>query len=102
MAKFGKNSTNKEKKNIFESLEELDVGTSFIVDSVRDTEYGVFFNLVLFDAVIIFGCRVVEGKNGDFVAMPSRKAGERYYNYVGIKLSEELTQEILNAVEEKL
>lgn len=102
MAKFThKNYAKEEKKNVFDTLEVLN-DCVFRVDSVRETEYGVYFNLVLFDAVIIFGCRIVEGKNGAFISMPSRKSGDRYYSHVGIKLTEELTQEILNAVEEKL
>lgn len=102
MAKFThKNYAKEEKKNVFDTLEVLN-DCVFRVDSVRETEYGVYFNLVLFESVIIFGCRIVEGKNGAFISMPSRKSGDRYYSHVGIKLTEELTQEILNAVEEKL
>lgn len=102
MANFNhKNSAKEEKKNVFDTLEVLN-DCVFRVDSVRETEYGVYFNLVLFESVIIFGCRIVEGKNGAFVAMPSRKSGDRYYSHIGIKLSEKLTQEILNAVEEIL
>lgn len=102
MANFNrKNSAKEEKKNVFDTLEVLN-DCVFRVDSVRETEYGVYFNLVLFESVIIFGCRIVEGKNGAFISMPSRKSGDRYYSHVGIKLTEELTQEILNAVEEKL
>lgn len=102
MANFNrKNSAKEEKKNVFDTLEVLN-NCVFRVDSVRETEYGVYFNLVLFESVIIFGCRIVEGKNGVFISMPSRKSGDRYYSHVGIKLSEKMTQEILNAVEEKL
>lgn len=102
MANFNrKNSAKEEKKNVFDTLEVLN-DCVFRVDSVRETEYGVYFNLVLFESVIIFGCRIVEGKNGAFISMPSRKSGDRYYSHVGIKLTEDLTQEILNAVEEKL
>ena len=101
MANFNRNKSNKEvkKQNIFDSLMVLESDTTFSVDSVRETEYGVFFNLVLFDAVVIFGCRVVDGKNGAFISLPSRKAGDRYYNHVGVKLSDELTQVILDTVE---
>lgn len=102
MANFNrKNSAKEEKKNVFDTLEVLN-NCVFRVDSVRETEYGVYFNLVLFESVIIFGCRIVEGKNGAFISMPSRKSGDRYYSHVGIKLTEELTQEIIYAVEEKL
>lgn len=101
MANFNHKNSAKEEKNVFNTLEVLN-DCEFRVDSVRETEYGVYFNLVLFDSVIIFGCRIVEGKNGAFISMPSRKSGDRYYSHVGIKLSEKMTQEILNAVEEIL
>lgn len=102
MANFNrKNSAKEEKKNVFDTLEVLN-DCAFRVDSVRETEYGVYFNLVLFESVIIFGCRIVEGKNGAFISMPSRKSGDRYYSHVGIKLTEDLTQKILYAVEEIL
>lgn len=102
MATFNrKNSAKEEKKNVFDNLEVLN-DCEFRVDSVHETEYGVYFNLVLFESVIIFGCRIVEGKNGAFIGLPSRKSGDRYYSQVGIKLSEKMTQEILNAVEEIL
>lgn len=105
MANFNRKNSNNKKKNtnIFDTLEECNCGnTNFSVDSVRETEYGVFFNLILWDAVVIFGCRVVDTAKGAFIGMPSRKGGDRYYNYVGIMFSDELTKEILNAVWEKL
>lgn len=101
MAKFThKNYAKEEKKNIFDTLEVLE-DCEFRLDSVRETEYGVYFNLILCDMVIIFGCKATFGKHGAFIAFPSRKSGDRYYSHVGIKLSEKMTQEILNAVTEE-
>lgn len=102
MANFNhKNSAKEEATNVFDTLEVLN-NCEFKVDSVRDTDYGVFFNLVICNSIIIFGCRVVYGKHGTFISMPSRKSGDRYYSHVGIKLADDLTQEILNAVGDQL
>ena len=50
-------------------------------------------NTVVFDVdingVMIYGCRYVEGKNGDFVSFPSYKGSDdKYYNHCWIKLGD--------------
>jgi DNA-binding cell septation regulator SpoVG len=38
---------------------------------------------------MIYGCRFVEGKNGDFVSFPSYKGSDgKYYSHAYIKLDE--------------
>ena len=64
-------------------------------------------DLVYFDVeingVTIYGCKVVEGKNGDFISFPSHKGKDgKYYNYAYIKLSDEQTKEIISQVENML
>lgn len=56
---------------------------------IRAKEYKdtVFFDVNI-NGVSIYGCRFVEGKNGDFVSFPSYKKGDRYYNHAYIKLDE--------------
>ena len=62
----------------------------------------VYFDVVI-NGVTIYGCKVVEGKNGDFISFPSHKGkDEKYYNYVYIKLSDEQTAGIVKQVEEML
>ena len=40
----------------------------------------VYFDVVI-NGVTIYGCKVVEGKNGDFISFPSHKGkDDKYYN----------------------
>lgn len=82
--------------------------TESLVHSVEVTRAIAFDNGgVVFDVIIngvtIYGCRVVEGKNGDFVSFPSRQGKDKkYYNHVYIKLTDEDTKEIISKVEKAL
>lgn len=68
-------------------------------NQVKDT---VYFDVVIND-VTIYGCRVIEGKDGDFVAFPSHKGkDDKYYNHVYIKLDDKATEDIIHQVEEML
>lgn len=68
-------------------------------NQVKDT---VYFDVVI-NGVTIYGCKVVEGKNGDFVSFPSHKGkDDKYYNHAYIKLSEEQTADIVSQVEKML
>lgn len=59
---------------------------------------GIVFDLNV-DDITIYGCRVIQGKKGDFVAFPQRKGGDgKYYSHVYIALTEDETQEILEKV----
>ena len=44
----------------------------------------VFYDICIANTVIIKDCRLVSGKNGDFIATPARKAGNNYYPYAYI------------------
>lgn len=60
---------------------------------------GVTFDLEV-NGIKIYGCRVAEGKNGDFISLPSRKGTDgKYYNHVYIPFSEEDQKAILETVE---
>lgn len=57
---------------------------------IRAKEYKetVFFDMEV-NGVTIYGCRFVEGKNGDFVSFPSYKGKDgKYYNHVYVKLDD--------------
>ena len=43
-----------------------------------------FYDICISNTVIIKDCRLVSGKNGDFIATPARKAGDNYYPYAYI------------------
>ena len=82
--------------------------TESVVKSVQVTRAKTFDNGgVVFDMVIndiaIYGCRVIEYKDGDFISFPSRKGSDdKYYNHVWVKLTDEDTKEIISQVEKKL
>ena len=63
---------------------------------------GVTFDLTV-NGVKIYGCRVVEGKNGDFIGFPSRKGSDgKYYSHAYAALDPDATSLVLSAVEEDL
>ena len=57
-------------------------------------------NLTLDDCFVVKGLKVVEGKNGLFVAMPSQKVGEEYQDTV-FPITKEFRQEIIDIVLEE-
>lgn len=77
--------------------------SSFEVKRANCTDNGlVFFDMVI-NGITIYGLRVVEGKNGDFIAFPSNKGKDgNYYNVVWCKFSDDDSNAIIKAVEEKL
>ena len=58
-----------------------------------------FYDICIANTVIIKDCRLVSGKNGDFIAAPARKAGDDYYPYAYIS---EAVQETILKLMEKL
>ena len=59
---------------------------------------GIVFDLNV-DDITIYGCRIILGKKGDFVAFPQRKGKDgNYYSHVYLALTEEETEEILEKV----
>ena len=68
-------------------------------NQVNDT---VLFDVVI-NGVTIYGCKVIEGKNGDFISFPSHKGKDgKYYNHAWVKLSDDDTAAIVKQVEEML
>lgn len=58
----------------------------------------VLFNLTI-DDFTIYGCHVVEGKNGDFISLPSRKGKDgKYWGIVYKRFSQDETSLILDMV----
>lgn len=77
------------------------------LDSFAVTRAVVVGNTILFDVVLngltVYGCSVVEGKNGDFISFPSRKGKDgKYYSIVWARISDEDQKAILDEVEKKL
>lgn len=92
-----KPNTNKECKEKKESTFKVD---SFEVTRAKCWDNGgVTFDLEV-NGMKIYGCRVCEGKNGDFISFPARKGSDgKYYNHVYIPFQEEDQKNILEAVE---
>ena len=56
------------------------------VKRAKEYKDTVFFDVDI-NGVMIYGCRFVEGKNGDFVSFPSYKGSDgKYYSHAYIKL----------------
>ena len=63
---------------------------------------GVVFDVTI-NGVSIYNCRVVEGKNEDFISFPARKGSDgKYYSHAYIKLTEDDTKKIISLVEKAL
>lgn len=55
------------------------------------------------NGISIYGVRVAEGKNGDFLSFPQRKGGDgKYYHIAYVRLCEEDQKAILSEIERKL
>ena len=66
--------------------------------AVQFDDSDVLFDLTI-DDFTIYGCRVVEGKNGDFISLPSRKGKDgKYWGIVYKRFTGEETNEILDMV----
>lgn len=92
------------------SKQDKPVNLEFVIENVREFEDGnVSFNIQL-GRCMIYGCRIITGRKGEFISFPQRcvpalKKGEkdRYYSHARIlDLTEEEQAEIINAVYEKL
>ena len=59
----------------------------------------IVFDMIVND-VSIYGCRLIEGKKGNFVAFPQRKGKDgKYYGHAYIKLSDEDVANIVAQIE---
>lgn len=65
---------------------------------VQFFDKNVLFDLTI-DDFTIYGCRVVEGKNGNFISFPSRKGKDgKYWGLVYKRFSQDETSLILDMV----
>lgn len=83
-------------------------GVIFKVEHVRDwgRNGGISFSLRIEGGpllVEIYGCRIINGRDGEFVAFPQRKGGDgRYYKRAYVELTDDQTDEIISAVYDAL
>jgi len=60
----------------------------------------ITFDMII-NEVSIYGCRLVDGKNGKFVSFPSRKGKDgNYYSHAFYKLTNDDTANIVAQIEE--
>lgn len=59
----------------------------------------IFYDICIANTVIIKDCRLVSGRNGDFIAPPARKAGDNYYPYAYI--SEAVQDTVLDLIDDE-
>ena len=58
-----------------------------------------FATLTLYEDIKIYNCRIVYGKNGPFLSMPSYQGSDdKYYNYCYIDKDSDLAKEINDLV----
>lgn len=96
------NKPNTESKAKSKKGEELKID-SFSVNRVHQFDNGgVTFDMTV-NGISIYGCRVVETKDGDFIGLPQRKGNDgKYYSIVWARFSEQDTKDILAEVEKNL
>ena len=80
---------------------------AFAVANVRNYSDSVcFFDLYVrseLGIIVIYSCKVITGEKGDFIAFPSSEgSNKKYYNHAWIKLSDETTEAIVNAVSDNI
>lgn len=71
---------------------------------IRAKEYKetIFIDINI-NGVTIYGCRYVEGKNGDFISFPSYKGkDDKYYSHAYAELTDEDVKEIDAQIDELL
>ena len=52
------------------------------------------------NGVTVYGCRVVEGKNGDFIGFPQYKGSDnKYYSHAYFKFTEDEQKAIIKTIE---
>lgn len=76
---------------------------SFRVKRTKCWDNGGVTADIEFNGVTIYGCRVVEGANGDFISFPSRKGNDgKYYSYAYIHLDDTEMAAIIEEIERQI
>lgn len=101
-------SNNSNKRGREQVAPPTDLGIMFKVEHVRDwgRNGGISFSLRIEYGpmlVEIYGCRIINGRDGEFVAFPQRKGKDgRYYKHAYVRLTDDQTDEIVSAVYDAL
>lgn len=86
-----------------ENKERQTINYDWMIRRVNEWQDTVFIDLVL-NGVTIYGVKVAKTKDGkEFLSMPSRKGSDgKYYNHVYAALSDQQTDEIIQAAYDRL
>lgn len=89
--------------NTKKSAKKNDTAVNYEVEVIRAHQFedgSIVFDMTI-NGVTIYGNRLVEGKNGQFVSFPSFKGMDgQYYSHAFAKLSKEDTDKIVAQIEE--
>lgn len=92
----------RQKKQQAEKPQAITVTELKVTRAHRWDNGGESFDMVL-NGVNIYGCRLVDGKNGVFVSYPARKGTDgKYYSHVYAVLDDKTVEEICKQVDELL
>lgn len=76
---------------------------NFKVKAVRMFDNGNVVADIELNGILVYGVRVVEGKNGDFLSLPQRKgSNDKYYSIVYWPFDEADQKAIISEIERKL
>ena len=76
-------------KNVKKSELEIEVTRAHVFANKKTKKETTFFDMKV-NGVSIYGCTLVDGKNGTFVSFPSYKgSNEKYYNHAWVELSDD-------------
>lgn len=85
------------------NIEAIKIDKYEVLRAVCVGKNGTVFADIEINGIRIYGVRVVEGKNGDFLSFPQSKGKDgKYYSIVWCKLSDKDTADIVSAIEAKL
>lgn len=72
------------------------------VTNVKSFDWGTVFNLSL-NGILIYGCRLVETADAEFIGFPSQKGKDgKYYSHVYWKFTEADEEAIINEVHNQM
>ena len=85
------------------NIEELKIDNYCVKRAITVGKNASVLADVEINGITIYGMRVVEGKNGDFLSFPQTKGKDgKYYSVCWAKLSDKDQADILKAIEDKL
>lgn len=79
-------------------MEITEIRINLVKKTKKNSSLLAFANVTFDDEFCVTGIKIVEGKNGKFVSMPSQKGSDDEYHDICFPLSKELREEITEEV----